>query len=241
MPGPRPTPTALKRLRGNPGKRPLNFHEASPPSGFPPPPRELAVPVKKAYRKLGRQLLAAGLVSKLDGHLLALFAQTWCRWLEAEQQLARSGPVIRSPNNYPIMSPFLFVSNQCQKQLRSLAAEFGLSPAARSRVHVIERSSSSFDAFEAYLNGEPTRRTATSSSRGCNREACVPMSYRQPTLRRTCESCQRCPRHCFGDPDCRMGLHREVCLTCSNAVSMVEGLDASRARAVEKTLENQGV
>jgi hypothetical protein len=49
-----------------------------------------------------------------------------------------------------------------------------------------------------------------------------------PPLRRTCEACQRCARHCFRDPGCRMSLHREVCLTCSIAVFFVMGIDASR-------------
>lgn len=45
---------------------------------------------------------------------------------------------------------------------------------------------------------------------------------------RTCDFCQSCPRHCFGDPDCRMRLHREVYLTCSGAVFCIQGGDPSR-------------
>ena len=59
-------------------------------------------------------------------------------------------------------------------------------------------------------------------------------SYRMPPLQRTCISCQRCPRHCFHDRDCRMAMHREVCLTCSNAVFFVIGVDLSRERANEQ-------
>src|SRR5439155_23962240 len=40
--GPAPTPTALRILRGNPGRRPLPLNEPRAPLGPPPPPPELS-------------------------------------------------------------------------------------------------------------------------------------------------------------------------------------------------------
>jgi P27 family predicted phage terminase small subunit len=139
-------------VTGNPGKRPLNEHEAVVAPGFPPPPKALAPAVRRAYFKLGRQLKAVGLCSRLDGHLLCVFAQVWVRWLEAEAQYRVSGPVIRSPNNFPILNPFLAVSNTCQKQLRLIASEYGLSPASRNRVAAVPRQEP-VDPFEQFLQG----------------------------------------------------------------------------------------
>jgi hypothetical protein len=60
-------------------------------------------------------------------------------------------------------------------------------------------------------------------------------------LHRACDQCQRCERHCFRDPGCRLALHREVCLTCSNAVSFIQGIDYSRVRTGEETVTNSRV
>jgi hypothetical protein len=48
MPGPRPTPTHLQLLRGNPSKRPLNKGEPVPdiPAAVPEPPAFLCRPPK---------------------------------------------------------------------------------------------------------------------------------------------------------------------------------------------------
>jgi hypothetical protein len=55
--------------------------------------------------------------------------------------------------------------------------------------------------------------------------------YSIPPLARTCVNCQRCARHSFDDDDCRMALHREACLTCSNDVFFIAGVDLSREGA----------
>lgn len=57
------------------------------------------------------------------------------------------------------------------------------------------------------------------------------ITLREPSLQRTCDNCQRCTRHCFGEPGCCMSLRRERCLTCSGAVVLIAGVDISRQRA----------
>ena len=97
MRGPSPKPTALKRLQGTfRGDRAVR-NEAQPAPGLPPCPKGLSPAARKEYRRTGKRLLAAGLMTKLDGPLLAGFAAVWSRWLDAEAELLRTGPVIRSP------------------------------------------------------------------------------------------------------------------------------------------------
>jgi hypothetical protein len=57
----------------------------------------------------------------------------------------------------------------------------------------------------------------------------------------TCESCQRCKLHCFDDPDCRFRGRREICLTCSSAVAVLLGHDASRGKSHQKVLGKHGL
>ncbi len=70
--GRRPKPTALKLLTGNPGKRPTNPDEPTPDLGLPRPPAWLSAAAKREYSRLGRQLLAQGIMTILDRNALAL-------------------------------------------------------------------------------------------------------------------------------------------------------------------------
>ena len=64
-PGPPPTPTNLKLLRGNPGKRKLNANEPDPAPAIPPCPSHLDKVAKKEWRRISKELLALGIISRL--------------------------------------------------------------------------------------------------------------------------------------------------------------------------------
>jgi hypothetical protein len=49
--------------------------------------------------------------------------------------------MIRSPNGYPLQSPYLSMVNQAAKQIRLYAGEFGLSPGARAGLPPAQSSS----------------------------------------------------------------------------------------------------
>jgi P27 family predicted phage terminase small subunit len=151
--GRKPQPTALKLLKGNPGRRPLNQDEPRPQVRLPRVPDHLSDEAKREWRRLGRMLVGMGVMTEADGDALALLCTAWARWLEAEGQLRRFGIVIKSPSGYPIQSPYLSIARQSMAELRSLLAEFGLTPASRSRVRVAEPAEA--DPFEAFLRRRP--------------------------------------------------------------------------------------
>ncbi len=81
------------------------------------------------------------MISKVDRGVLAMICTTWARYVEAEEMIERtakaaggSGLFVKSPNGYPIQSPWLAVSTKAMELYRAFLCEFGLSPAARSRV-----------------------------------------------------------------------------------------------------------
>lgn len=45
-----------------------------------------------------------------------------------------SGLFVKTPNGYPVQSPWLAVSNKAMELCRAFLAEFGMSPASRTRV-----------------------------------------------------------------------------------------------------------
>ena len=51
--GRKPTPTTLKELKGNPGRRPLNEAEPKPAARLPSPPAHLSRSARREWRRAG--------------------------------------------------------------------------------------------------------------------------------------------------------------------------------------------
>jgi P27 family predicted phage terminase small subunit len=140
MQGRKPTPTALKLLTGNPGKRPIKFDQFAPEARIPRCPAELKGEARKEWKRVTTELHRYGMISEVDRGLLAMLCTTWARWIEAEAMIAKaaaaggSGLFVKTPNGFPVQSPWVAVSNKAIDTYKSLCAEFGLSPAARTRV-----------------------------------------------------------------------------------------------------------
>lgn len=139
MRGRKPKPDVTKRLAGNPGHRPLN--DATPhlpvPPRMPSPPDYLGGEAAKIWRRLGRLLLDAGLLTTADLHALAMFCAAAARWIEAEKKLADTGMILESKQGGLYQNPYLSVANRAWEQMRKMLSEFGLSPAERSRLRVL--------------------------------------------------------------------------------------------------------
>jgi P27 family predicted phage terminase small subunit len=132
--GRKPRPTKLKVLEGNPGKRRLNDKESDPPPAIPSCPEHLSPAAKKEWERVTPLLEKLGLLSQIDGAALSLYCQAWGRWVEAEGALKTYGVMVKSPNGFPMQSPYLAVANRAMEQIRAMLTEFGISPSSRSRV-----------------------------------------------------------------------------------------------------------
>ena len=151
MAGRRPKPTHLKLLQGNPGKRPLNANEPKPSAELPPPPDHLSDLAKQEWQRMGEHLVKLGLLTMIDRSAFAAYCVVWTRWVEAEEALTKTGPVVKSPSGYPMLSPFYTVANQSLSQLRAYLTEFGMTPSSRSRTTVGGKEQT--DPLEEFLFG----------------------------------------------------------------------------------------
>src|SRR4030095_10774868 len=137
MKGRKPTPTMLKVLSGNPGKRPLNEREPVTPQGLPEMPAWLDDEAKAEWERLTVDLAEMGLLSKADRPALAAYCTAWSRWVDAEAQVKKYGTVVKSPDKgFPMKSPYLSIAEQSLETMRKLMVEFGLTPSSRSRIRV---------------------------------------------------------------------------------------------------------
>jgi P27 family predicted phage terminase small subunit len=137
--GAKPLPTKLKLIRGTLRKDRANPREPAVHSEIPRCPAELSAAAKKEWRRIAPELAALGLLAKIDRSALALYCDAYARWLEAIAALQQYGVVIKSPSGYPIQSPYVAVANKAGEQVRLMLAEFGMTPAARSRVHATQQ------------------------------------------------------------------------------------------------------
>ena len=110
-------------------------------------------PIAQAeWNRVTPQLLSLGLISEVDRGPIAAYCQAWSRWVDAEKNVQRFGSVIKTPKGYPVQSPYLGIANHAMDQVRKFAIEFGMTPAARSRV-IVDRKGDPDAALHALLSG----------------------------------------------------------------------------------------
>ncbi len=136
--GPKPkTPWEL-RASGS-WRAGLLDHAVKAEPGAPPCPRWLDPDAKKAWRWLAQQLAIMRVLSKADRTAMMRYCQTFSRWKRAEMFLQRYG------HTYPLKDqagkvrcfmafPEVNIAATLAQQLGRLEQEFGLTPAARSRL-----------------------------------------------------------------------------------------------------------
>lgn len=77
------------------------------------------------------------LLSKTDGRSLELYVMTYSRYRKAEEQVKRYGDVfLVGEKKYPQVSPYYTAMNRYHDDCRKWLIEFGISPAARSRMRI---------------------------------------------------------------------------------------------------------
>ena len=136
MRGRKPLPTAIKKLRGNPGRRPLNDAEPRFAHAVPRCPRHLSGDAKAEWRRVTVQLRTQGLITLIDRAALAAYCQAYGRWVQAEEALSKSSLLIKTTNGNVIPNPYLHIANRAMDDMRRFMIEFGMTPSSRSRIKV---------------------------------------------------------------------------------------------------------
>ena len=151
MAGRKPLPTHLKLVKGTARSHRLNKDEPKPSVGAPEPPAHLDERAKAKFVTMAEMLARHGVMTELDTGALARYVVVWCRWVDAEAEIKRRGPVVKTNNDNIIQNPFLAVANKCLLQMAQLESEFGMTPSSRSRIRMAEPAET-IDPFEEFLN-----------------------------------------------------------------------------------------
>jgi P27 family predicted phage terminase small subunit len=133
--------------RGNPGRRPIR-RESAPlvPAELPEPPVFLVPCAREEWSRLGEELLRLKLLTTADLQTFAGY-QAYGRWRAAEEALAKMaaddpatfGLITKTRDGNSMRNPLVLIADEAAATMLKYAAEFGLTPAARSRVSAVDR------------------------------------------------------------------------------------------------------
>jgi len=166
------TPTALKILRGNPGKRRLNRMEPKPARGaaFPVWLDGLGDPaIRQIWDELAGLLDRSKLLTEADGEALAQLVHKTSLYRRAAVAL-KDGctytTTTESGDEMQRSKPEVALLSDLGKQIRGLLSDFGMNPSARSKVSIATGSAQdagpggTWPSLDDFLSG----RTATLES-----------------------------------------------------------------------------
>jgi P27 family predicted phage terminase small subunit len=120
----------------------------TPARGHPECPKHLRGEARKEWGRITDELDQMGLLTTADRPALALYCQTWARWIECEERVHKEGLLTPAPvTKTPMHNPYLSMANNAHAQIVKLLMEFGLTPNSRSKIKLEpkEESDKGFD------------------------------------------------------------------------------------------------
>lgn len=140
MAGRRPTPTALKLVKGNPGKRAINKKEPKPAPGIPSPPSHLTDSGKVAWGRLTVLLDRMGVLTEADTFALERLCDCYAEILELREEVEGAGRTYTTTSTQGETvikaNPAVPMLADADRRFKSYLVEFGLTPAARTKVQI---------------------------------------------------------------------------------------------------------
>lgn len=158
--GPKTKPTKLKLLTGTARAHRLNPHEPQPVVARPDAPEHLTDAAREEWERVVVELLAQGILTHLDRAALAAYCQAYGRWSAAETALARmaardavtDGLIVKTRSGNLIQNPLVGAANKAMADMVRYAAEFGMTPSARTRVACLDdAAANSFGELDEWL------------------------------------------------------------------------------------------
>lgn len=134
MPSPRPKPTHLKVVAGNPGKRKLNKAEPKPRREIPSCPAHLSDVSKVSWGRLSVMLDRLGVLTEADGLALERLCDCYGEILLHSENIALYGMVYGSTETLLKANPAVGMRADADRRFKGYLIEFGLTPAARTKV-----------------------------------------------------------------------------------------------------------
>jgi P27 family predicted phage terminase small subunit len=147
------TPTAIKVLQGNPGKRKSDLTSGiNLPPSMPEPPPHLSKEAKAIFLETAQLLFDLGTMSKCDVAGLELYSCNMVIFRTAHGDIASNGYFLTSPTGRFYANPAVKVVRDYQALIMKFLGESGLTAAARSRINIPAKTDPKADSiYQKYL------------------------------------------------------------------------------------------
>lgn len=132
--GRRTKPTQLKVVGGT-NRKDRDSHGPRVEIKAPKCPVWLPKAAKKYWKDIAPQLVEVGLIGVVDGAAFIAHCDAMGKYEEVTKKLKELEDMVDStPQGYQVQSVYFTIRNKLWDQVMKSASEFGLSPAARSKV-----------------------------------------------------------------------------------------------------------
>lgn len=136
--GRKAAPATLRLLNGRSDGRDSGGRPVDAPPEFkrvaPNPPSWLSAEAKREWKRVVPGLTRLDLLKPEDRAMLTVYCETWSQWVSAIREVHETGTSITTETGTIKRNPAVAAANDAAAQLRSLAQEFGLTPAAESKL-----------------------------------------------------------------------------------------------------------
>ncbi len=133
--GPKPKPASVRKLLGNPGKRPIRPDLPAPPGAPPIPARLMVDPVAvEKWHEFVPILLGIGTLTTADGEALATLCEVHSAAQACLLEFRATGPVMHTDLGGVKPNPAGPLYRGLVSLQASLMGEFGLTPTSRTRL-----------------------------------------------------------------------------------------------------------
>jgi P27 family predicted phage terminase small subunit len=135
MRGRKPTPTALRVLRGNPGKRRIPANEPQPPIKMPTKPDYVTGEAAEIWQRIVPQFVVMGTTADVDCEILASYCVSAAMAADATRKINRHGAIVKNERTGEVLTnPYVAVRRRCVAEIAKLGVLLGLGPAERARI-----------------------------------------------------------------------------------------------------------
>ena len=111
-------------------------------------PPELGPVARAEWHRLVPELARLDLIAHLDRGLLAIYCVAFAQWLEAAEFIQKFGSMVKTPNGFPVQSPYVAILNRQADTMIRIASEFGFTPASRAKL-IFPKSSCELEPWPA--------------------------------------------------------------------------------------------
>ena len=138
------------------GRKPKQLKE-KPDSIIPLCPNFLGAEGKAEWKRITPDLKKKGLLAKIDRASLAAYCEAWEDFVFLLNEYNKEGATITTEKGNIVQNPTLGAKNKAAERVLKIACQFGMTPAARTKIDVKEEDKK-VDAFTIFAGSKAVKR-----------------------------------------------------------------------------------